>query len=169
MLNWLHKNGRYILLLFAVWIVFEFSISWFAFCDQITNYASIDIASEKHVCVFGGPIGSLFWLIRGWWRSIFYDATDYLVLFNGLLFGSTALLWWVTRRAADAALRHANVMMAVESPMPLITGFKIVQYSQIPGETVIADPLVSRAPSVLEGGGEMGIRPTRGPVKKHGR
>jgi hypothetical protein len=61
-------------------------------------------------------------------------------IFTAVIGVSTSLLWRVTSTAANAALRQADVMMAVESPLPLVVGFNIVQYSQIPGETVIADP-----------------------------
>jgi hypothetical protein len=67
--------------------------------------------------------------------------TFWVGLFTLTLTGSTIALWRETRNAANAALRQANVMMAVESLMPLVVGFNIVQYAQIPGETVIADPL----------------------------
>lgn len=62
-------------------------------------------------------------------------------VFTGVLGISTIFLWRETRNAAKAALRQTNVMMAVEFPMPLIAAFKLAQYTQIPGETIVADPL----------------------------
>jgi hypothetical protein len=64
-----------------------------------------------------------------------------IAVFTWTLWKATESVSSVTSVAANAALRQANVMMAAESPMPLVIGFKLVQYSQIPGETVIADPL----------------------------
>jgi hypothetical protein len=79
------------------------------------------------------------------WQRTFNDPTAFFTLwvaaFTSILSFSTIGLYVVTRIAANAALRQANVMMAVESPMPLVVGFNIVQYAQIPGETVVADPL----------------------------
>jgi hypothetical protein len=46
-----------------------------------------------------------------------------------------------TRLAALAAQRQANVIMAVESPIPVVVALKLTQYTQIPGETFAADPL----------------------------
>ena len=66
-------------------------------------------------------------------------ATTFIGLFTWTLWQSTDKLWKETRTSAQAAERQANVMIAVESPIPLIVGFKFAQYSQIPGETVIAD------------------------------
>jgi hypothetical protein len=78
------------------------------------------------------------------WQRTFNDPTAFFTLwvaaFTGILSFSTIGLWSVTKIAANAALRQANVMIAVEAPMPLILAFNIVQYSQIPGETVVADP-----------------------------
>jgi hypothetical protein len=78
------------------------------------------------------------------WQRTFNDPTAFFTLwvaaFTGVLGFSTIGLWFVNRTAANAALRQANVMIAVESPIPLIMGFNIVQFSQIPGETVVADP-----------------------------
>jgi hypothetical protein len=82
------------------------------------------------------------------WQRTFNDPTAFFTLcvaaFTGVLGFSTIGLWFVNRTAANAALRQANVMIAVESPIPLIVGFNIVQFSQIPGETVVADPYGDR-------------------------
>jgi hypothetical protein len=82
--------------------------------------------------------------LESFWQRTFNDPTAFFTLwvaaFTAILSFSTMRLWFVTRIAASAALRQANVMIGVESPMPLIVGFNIVQYSQIPGETVVADP-----------------------------
>jgi hypothetical protein len=81
---------------------------------------------------------------ESFWQRALDDPTAFFTLwvaaFTAILSLSTIGLWFVTRIAANAALRQANVMIAVESPMPLILGFNIVQYSQIPGETAVADP-----------------------------
>jgi hypothetical protein len=67
--------------------------------------------------------------------------TVVIAIFTTILGCFTISLAKSTRIAANAALRQADVMMAVESPMPLVVGFNLVQYTQIPGETVVADPL----------------------------
>jgi len=84
-----------------------------------------------------------------------WKPTDSLGLYTLVLAGFTGLLVCVSgvqgyfllaanktaRITAYAADRQARVMIAVESPMPLFVAFKLVQFSTIPGETVVADPL----------------------------
>jgi hypothetical protein len=65
--------------------------------------------------------------------------TIVLAIFTGRLWFSTEKLWGVTRTAADASLRQANIMMAVESPMPIVIAINLVQYAAIPGENVVVD------------------------------
>jgi hypothetical protein len=52
------------------------------------------------------------------------------------------LAFKAAKKAADAAERQAKTLIAVEAPMPLIVSMKLAQYSQIPGETVVADPFL---------------------------
>jgi hypothetical protein len=47
----------------------------------------------------------------------------------------------INKEIADANLRQANIVMAVESPIPLIVAGKLAQYSEIPGEIVIFEQL----------------------------
>jgi hypothetical protein len=61
-------------------------------------------------------------------------------IFTAVIGAATGLLWSVTRISSIAALRQADVMVAVESPFPLIAQVKLVQFVVIPGETVVADP-----------------------------
>ena len=45
------------------------------------------------------------------------------------------------QQSANAAQMQAAIMAAVEGPIPLVAEIKLVQYVNIPGETVIVDPL----------------------------
>jgi hypothetical protein len=79
-------------------------------------------------------------------NTLYLSAATVVVAFlQFVAIGIQAAFLWLAfkaaKDAADAAQRQASVMMAVESPMPLIVGFKFAQYSQIPGETVVVDPL----------------------------
>ena len=79
----------------------------------------------------------------GWWFNFL------LVAFTGDLVvvgaGQCFLIFWTlkaTETAATAALRQSNILAAVEGPIPLIPGIKLVQYEQIPGEAVVPpDPV----------------------------
>jgi len=92
-----------------------------------------------------------------------------LVLFNGLLTLFTWLLYRATqglfketaglrdaaaeqsrdmkasievaRQSAEAAQAQVAIMAVIEGPMPLVNQIKLAQYTQIPGETIISDPL----------------------------
>ncbi|HXW48741.1 MAG TPA: hypothetical protein VEK31_04790 [Xanthobacteraceae bacterium] len=77
-----------------------------------------------------------------WWFNF------WLVAFTGGLVvvgaGQCFLTFWTlkaTSAAASAALRQANILAAVEGPIPLIAGMKLVQYQQVPGEITITDPV----------------------------
>lgn len=91
----------------------------------------------------------------------FWDWTtdDPVAFFTFVLSVSTIGLWIVTWRSgvrqsremrasiaiaqqsASAIQMQAAIMAAVEGPMPLVVEIKLVQYANIPGEIVIADPL----------------------------
>jgi hypothetical protein len=45
--------------------------------------------------------------------------------------------------SARAAQTQAAVMVAVEGPIPLVPGLKLVQFDQIPGEITLVDPVLS--------------------------
>lgn len=47
-----------------------------------------------------------------------------------------------TAQAAEAAQRQGKIFAAVEGPMPLVPGIKLVQFAQIPGEITLVDPVV---------------------------
>jgi hypothetical protein len=100
---------------------------------------------------------------KTFWEKTEDDPTAYftlwLMVFTGVLATSTMGLWAVTWRssvrqsrdmqssidvatkAANASERQANVLIAVEAPMPIVVAIKLAQYSQIPGQTVVVDPL----------------------------
>src|SRR5205823_4243144 len=83
--------------------------------------------------------------------------TLWLVGFTGILAVSTIGLWIVTwrssvkqssdmqasiaaaQKSAQAAQVQANVMAAVEGPLPLVIGLKLAQYEKIPGETLLIE------------------------------
>jgi len=64
-----------------------------------------------------------------------------LALFNGLLVlvGFLQAYWLYDTGVSTRRLQE--LFLAVGSAMPMIVGLKLVQYTQIPGENVVADPL----------------------------
>lgn len=86
------------LLLLAIWLVFECSISWFAFCNQIQNQSANYQATKENICVFRGPLLSIVRAMIDWWQSTFDKPDAYVALFTAFLVISTVALWWSTRR-----------------------------------------------------------------------
>jgi hypothetical protein len=67
--------------------------------------------------------------------------TLWVALFTGILALSTIKLYGATRDSAAAAQKQATISANVEGPLPVVAALKLVQYQQIPGEVVVADPL----------------------------
>jgi hypothetical protein len=115
----------------ALWLFFEWWISWEAFCHQPENYSAAYQPPEKYECVFRGPVMLILRSLFGWWDHFFDKPDSYVALFTGLLFVSTTALWWSTRKlwkagdaqiaiakqAADAAVLNAKAAIGVELPI----------------------------------------------------
>lgn len=65
------------------------------------------------------------WLVR-WTATVAF--------FTLGLIGATIFLTFSTRL-------QARITLAIESPIPLVLGAKLVEFTQIPGETVVRDPI----------------------------
>src|SRR5262249_27629669 len=103
MLTSLWKCKTSILLLLAVWLVFECYISWAAFCDQ--GYPDIGFyeAYKQYGCIFRGPMAaSTLWFIS-WWNHVFDKTDAYIALFTAILAIFTFTLWL----ANYGLLKHA--------------------------------------------------------------
>jgi hypothetical protein len=82
----------------ALWLAFESLISWAAFCHQPEQHDAAYQSSEKYECIFRGPVILILRSFIGWWNHIFDKPDAWVALFTGLLFVSTAALWWSTRK-----------------------------------------------------------------------
>jgi hypothetical protein len=74
------------------------------------------------------------------------------------LWKSTENLFIAAKQSADAALRQINTMVAVESPVLVIPGFKRVAYTDENSPTVLADSVSSgmrRAAGLRRGAGAL--------------
>jgi hypothetical protein len=127
MLPKIWKRKWAVLALVLLWLVFEWWISWSAFCKQTKPIGSIFQSAEEANCIFKGPVSSFARLTYNWWQHTFDDADSYIALFTGILAISTILLWVVTKsaadaakRAADAAKESADASVAVEAARVLI-------------------------------------------------
>ena len=47
----------------------------------------------------------------------------------------------VARKSAEAAEMQAAIMASVEGPIPVVAALKLAEYANIPGETIITDPV----------------------------
>jgi len=127
MLPKIWKRKWAVLALIVLWLVFEWWISWSAFCSQTKPIGNIFQSAEEANCIFKGPVSSFARLTYSWWQHTFDDADSYIALFTGILAISTILLWVVTKSAADAAKRaadapkeSADASVAVEAARVLI-------------------------------------------------
>jgi hypothetical protein len=109
------------LLLLAILLVFECSISWFAFCNPVQNQRSAYQAAEENICVFRGPLFSLVRFIIEWWQRFFDNPDAYVALFTAVLSASTIALWFSTKRSASIAER---ALIELEAPF---IGLQIVE------------------------------------------
>jgi hypothetical protein len=128
MLDRLWKNRWSTLALLATWLVFECWISWAAFCNQTNEYGRGFQPPEENVCIFRGPLASLWRAFRGLWSHTFDHADAYVALFTAVLVVATLALWWSTRqlwkagevqlsiaaRGAKAAERAASAAVDAE-------------------------------------------------------
>src|SRR6266436_5335599 len=86
-----------ILALVAIWLFFESSASWEAFCHQPKEYGAAYQSPEKYECVFRGPVMLILRSFVAWWNHVFDKPDAWVALFTGLLFVSTVALWLSTR------------------------------------------------------------------------
>jgi hypothetical protein len=100
---WKHKWS--VLALVALWFAFEWWISWSAFCEG---------SHQLNNCIFRGPLSSLVRIMFNWWGNTFHNADAYVALFTAVLAFSTILLWFVTKKAADAANLNAEAVIEAE-------------------------------------------------------
>jgi hypothetical protein len=124
MLPGIWKRKWTMLSLVVLWVLFEWWISWSAFCNQTKPIGRAFQSNEESNCIFKGPVSSFARLIYNWWQNTFDDADSYIALFIAILALSTILLWVVTldaaKRAAAAAKETADVSVTVEAARVLI-------------------------------------------------
>jgi hypothetical protein len=123
---------------------FVATIFWIAVLGWITSYVPTEV--EKQECQQAAKKrGGKPEECKTFWEKTTSDPIAFYgfwtFVFTAVVGVSTTFLWRVTRTSADAALLQANVMMAAESPMPIVVGLKLTQYAAIPGEIVVVDPV----------------------------
>lgn len=112
MLSWLKRNRNF-LALAAIWIAFELTMSWSAFCHNPDNYSANYESNKEYICIFNGPASLLYRFIINWWSNIFDEPGSYVALFTALLFVSTTALWLSTRKLWEAGERQIKFNRSV--------------------------------------------------------
>jgi hypothetical protein len=107
-MKWLRANWPSVLLLAAIWLVFECWISWAAFCDHPPHQAGSYETPKEYPCQFRGPFLFAAQRLVGWWRHSFDDAESYIALFTAILAFGTITLWLATRRLVQGADKTAE-------------------------------------------------------------
>jgi hypothetical protein len=99
----------WVLILAVLWLFFESTISWFAFCQPYDQQSS-GYQSYNEYCAFRGPaVGILSWA-GSWLIAALHDKDKEIVAAFTIILGlSTILLWISTRDAARGGERAANV------------------------------------------------------------
>jgi hypothetical protein len=102
----------------ALWLAFESLISWAAFCHQPEKYDASYQSPEKYECIFRGPVMLILRSFIGWWNHIFDKPDAWVALFTGLLFVSTAALWWSTRKLWKVATENERPWVGTVTVSP---------------------------------------------------
>lgn len=102
----------------ALWLAFESLISWAAFCHQPEQHDASYQSSEKYECIFRGPVILILRSFIGWWNHIFDKPDAWVALFTGLLFVSTAALWWSTRKLWKVATENERPWVGTVTVSP---------------------------------------------------
>jgi len=138
---WQYKLNIFAIL--VVWVVFECWISWSAFCGPSSDKYQYYKTTEEYCSAFKGPLISTISFAFVWFGGVLDDhshavtafATIAIAFFTWTLWQSSEKMWDVTKIAAEAAQKSAQVsertLKAVESPVldvylpdkiPLIAG-----------------------------------------------
>jgi hypothetical protein len=100
---------RSILILAAIWIGFEYAISWAAFCHPDYEQAASNQAYPEY-CAFRGPLLSVVSWASGRAITVLHNRDKEIVAaFTVILALSTIFLWIATRDAARAARRQIGL------------------------------------------------------------
>src|SRR5258708_5240545 len=110
MLKGLWQQKWSVLSLLAIWLVFECSVSWMAFCDQAQGYGGSHPSPEGYECIFNGPVVSIGRYFVRIWRDIFDKADAYVALFTLVLAISTINLWSATKTAAERQEKDTRIL-----------------------------------------------------------